>query len=789
MVQRWTLFLLVFALALPALLRAAPLTLVADGNARAAIVVAANEDKAAKAASELQKYIAQMSGATLPIVTEGEALPAGMTVSVLVGHTAAAQKLGVKVPAGFDPSIRKDAFCEEGYVLRTAGNSLVVGGNSDGPYQGAIYAAYALLEKLGCRWYFPDKWGEIVPQQATVTVPDLNVTSKPDFAVRGVWLSGWVPITAKERAVYNEWGTKIGFTGGNLYPTPGDGFLGVLLPPKEFFAEHPEWYAMDKAGKRSPDSKLYDRNTMLCLSNPDVLKQCIENAKAAFAGQKKYACVYPNGIGISPPDGAPYCYCPDCLAASQDFNYPTYIHQPMQSEEFFGFAAKLAQAFPDKWIATAGYALRELPPQGVKLPPNIQVMYAPISSCVLHAGNDPHCWRRQETMKILSDWSKVTDHITIYDYNPGLLTGCFVPERDVANFTANAPLYKDLGIKGFVTEGRKSFMNVWISYYIRGKLMWDAHADVTALKKDFYNTFFGPEAGPQVQAWWDACDDALGKTTIHPHEDFLVNQIYTVAFTTKIHAYVEAARKAKMTDEQRAHFDAFAIIADHLENFAAMEDADGRMDYAAAAAAAGRMQDDKVKLQAIEPFLFTVEKRAVPRSYFTDGRQLRYQQLAGLTDGTKGTLVAAVPLLAKFARDPFNEGVIGEWYDPKFDDAKWGQENTFICWEAQDPPLDDKGHDYDGYGWYRATIDIPANFAGKPIIFHCGGVMNEGWVWINGQYAYHDPFALWWLHPHDFEVDVTKLVKPGRNTLAIRVWNNADIGGMYRRAFFYTPKE
>jgi hypothetical protein len=150
---------------------------------------------------------------------------------------------------------------------------------------------------------------------------------------------------------------------------------------------------------------------------------------------------------------------------------------------------------------------------------------------VLHPGNDPHCWRRQETMKILADWSKQTDHITIYDYNPGLLTGLFVPERDVANFTANAPQYKALGIKGFVTEGRKSFMNAWISYYIRGKLMWDAHADVAALKKDFYNTFFGPEAGPQVQAWWDACEDALGKATIHPHEDFLVNQVYTVTYS------------------------------------------------------------------------------------------------------------------------------------------------------------------------------------------------------------------------------------------------------------------
>jgi len=41
----------------------------------------------------------------------------------------------------------------------------------------------------------------------------------------------------------------------------------------------------------------------------------------------------------------------------------------------------------------------------------------------------------------------------------------------------------------------------------------------------------------------------------------------------------------------------------------------------------------------------------------------------------------------------------------------------------------------------------------------------------------------------DFDLDVTKLVRPGqKNTIAIRVWNNTDIGGLYRRGFFWSPK-
>jgi len=769
---------------------AAPLVIVEDGQPRATIVVATNETKATTAATEIQKYVEKMSGAKLPVVTEGA--PVSTPVSILVGHTVAAQKLGVKIPAGFDATIHAGAFDEEGYVLKTAGNAIVVAGNSDGPYYGTVFAAYALLEQLGCRFYFPGAWGEIVPQQKTISVAALDVAKRPDFAVRNIWLSGWVPITKEERATYAEWTGKIGFSRGESYPVAGDGFLGGLLPAAEYWETHPEYFAMNKQGDRKPSlhgpkKSFYPRITMLCLSNPDVLTESIKNLEAAFAGQRKMDIVRQNGFGISPPDGAPFCYCEKCLAGSQNFTYPTYVHERMQSEEFFGFAAKLALEFPDKWVGTMAYALREMPPQGVKLPANVAVVYAPISCCVQHANNDPSCWRRQEFVKILRQWRAQTPHLTIYDYNPGFLSGMFLPERDIATFTINAPIYKEIGIKGFNAEGRKAFMQTWLSYYIRAKLLWDAKADVPAIKKEFYTLFFGAEAGPHIQAWWDACEEALGKDAMHSHEDFLINHIYTVAFTKKIHSHIEAARQAKLTDEQRGRVEAVALIADHLEAYAEMNEAEKNLDYTKAAAAAARMTADKQKLNEIYSFFMSLEKRAVPRSYFAEGRQLKFEQLATMTGGTTGTLVAPLPMEMRFVRDRFNEGVVANWYTPAFDDSQWARKNTFVTWDQQDPPEDSAGHDYDGYGWYRGEFDIPAKFAGKPVRFWSGGVINEGWVWINGEYAGHKPHAIWWLHPHDFELDVTKLLKPGRNTIAVRVWNNSEIGGLYRRGFFWTP--
>ena len=143
-----------------------------------------------------------------------------------------------------------------------------------------------------------------------------------------------------------------------------------------------------------------------------------------------------------------------------------------------------------------------------------------------------------------------------------------------------------------------------------------------------------------------------------------------------------------------------------------------------------------------------------------------------------------------FRRDLFNEGIVAGWHQPEFDDRGWGTKNTYYTWDQQDPPEDEAGHDYDGIGWYRATLEVDRKFKGRPIKFWCGGAIDEGWVWINGKYAGHKTSSIWWYHNHAFELDVTDLIEPGRkNTIAIRVLNPADIGGLFRRGFFWSPKE
>ena len=83
------------------------LKLVTDGRAQATIVLAEKPTAAAQlAAFELQYYLKKISGATLPIVREPQAVEG---TAILVGESNAARALGY----------RHDALAEQEYVIET----------------------------------------------------------------------------------------------------------------------------------------------------------------------------------------------------------------------------------------------------------------------------------------------------------------------------------------------------------------------------------------------------------------------------------------------------------------------------------------------------------------------------------------------------------------------------------------------------------------------------------------------------------------------------------------------
>jgi hypothetical protein len=72
-----------------------------------------------------------------------------------------------------------------------------------------------------------------------------------------------------------------------------------------------------------------------------------------------------------------------------------------------------------------------------------------------------------------------------------------------------------------------------------------------------------------------------------------------------------------------------------------------------------------------------------------------------------------------------------------------------------------------GVGWYRRTIDVPANWQGCQVTLECEGARLEAWAWLNGHViGYHEG------HSTPFTLECTKALQPGQpNDLLIAVAN------------------
>lgn len=235
--------LLLAFLAIPAL----ALDLVTAGRSTHTICVAPEASPAEqRAALELQRFVEQMSGAKLPVAT-GDACPA---------------RDRVRIVSGAAPMV------VEQYRIETRGRDLVISGG--GP-RGAMYGVYALLDKLGCRWFSADV--SRIPSLPTISLGTLNEMGKPAFEYREVffteaWDKDW---SARNRV--NGQNHKLDVsTGGKIQYFPFVHSFYDMIPPAKYFAEHPEYFS-EIDGKRR-----WERG-QLCLTNPDVLRLGVERVR------------------------------------------------------------------------------------------------------------------------------------------------------------------------------------------------------------------------------------------------------------------------------------------------------------------------------------------------------------------------------------------------------------------------------------------------------------------------------------------------------------------------------
>jgi hypothetical protein len=288
-----------------------------------------------------------------------------------------------------------------------------------------------------------------------------------------------------------------------------------------------------------------------------------------------------------------------------------------------------------------------------------------------------------------------------------------------------------------------------------------------------------------MKIYYDALESAFAKSEVHGHEDVVLNSIYTPELLTKLARAVEQAEKRAQTEADKSHVLLERGMFDYLRDYVAMESAKRECKFASAADLAEKMLQRHKQLNRISPFI-AYEPYAV---YAPDWEAKRMRTLAGKTDGPAGKLLAVLPDTARAHTDPHDDGRFERWQEPGFDDSKWQRLLTTKGWDTQGF-TDPEGHSYSGLMWYRVTADIPAAASGKSIWLFAPAVVNEAWVWVNGQYAGHRAHKMPWFRPQPVELDITSMVRAGqKNQITFRILNNIDVfgaSGIYERMFVYS---
>lgn len=122
-----------------------------------------------------------------------------------------------------------------------------------------------------------------------------------------------------------------------------------------------------------------------------------------------------------------------------------------------------------------------------------------------------------------------------------------------------------------------------------------------------------------------------------------------------------------------------------------------------------------------------------------------------------------------YAFDPAATAAAQAWKNPGFDDSGWQSE------EVPSSPA----ADFDGIFWYRRTVTVPAEWAGKELTLSLGAIDDCDETFFNGEKvgATGTSTPNYWSVPRVYKIP-GKLVKAGANTIAVRVADMYSNGGM-----------
>ena len=507
---------------------------VADDGIPCAVVV----DNGFRAATTfLTNYVEKITGALLPVVTN-RALAAGRPVIEL--------KLG---DVKRDPKDTEWTY-KQSYRIYRSGKDIILQSPDACGIEHAVAGFFQ--EVLGCRFY-TDTF-DVLPKERSIAFQRLDHYDKPSFQMRGgVWgitrngkrgewnlknRCGGLPYTSvNSNHSFNQWVAKAART-----KTPG-----------EAFKVHPEWFAMDRGGKR-----YQSWNFGICGTNPEFGKALGEaivaelDARAEKAAKKGKKLTIPEQyLAIAQGDGFSPCYCPECrkLVKEEDTEAaPQYA--------LFNKALEIAvRKYPDVAIGTYAYFHTLIPPKTMKIHPNVYVVIVSSAMSMNQSGDQFNgivgVPANRHYERAFREWPKklAPGHVSTYHWD-GVDSGNseYSEWPNVITHAEDIQFWHECGVGCAQKAGGPRPNWGWLTHWLWYSMMWNAKQDPWKLADQFLADYYGPRAGKVYSEYFRYMDKVrkeagYGCPTVRwsSWAPVMLDKVFTPSVRAKMEQYMDSA--------------------------------------------------------------------------------------------------------------------------------------------------------------------------------------------------------------------------------------------------------
>ena len=499
-----------------------------NGQSAYRIVLGPNASESEQwAAQELQHWLREIGGATLPIKTGGKV----DGPAIYLGYNKTTRRL-------LGRSTPRPAAEDQSFTYRNAGPDIVIYG---GRNVGTQYGVMSFLEReFGCRWYTPSV--SVAPKRDRRTFTLLHHTESPDIRVRNVfYYEAFDPIWAAR----NRSNGLLTFNTIREQPGGVESYWSVhtfnrLVPPDEFFDESPEYFSLI-------DGKRTAHEAQLCLTNDDVWEIVTERTLQVMRENPGHL-IY----SVSQNDGYGPCQCDPCQAIVKE--------EGTEQGPILRLVNHVAEAaekeFPDKFIGTLAYVYSQKPPKNLRPRDNVVIRLCSFDcSWVQPYATHP---LNKAFVDDIERWSEIAPKLYIWDYVVEF-GHYLMPYPNMHALQGNIQFFRDHNAIGVMPQAAYQSRGgefAELRAYVLSKLLWDPECDVDAVIDDFIYGYYG-RSGQYIRTYLDGLQALITPETwirkplpdgptfteaFIAEADSLFDQAETVAENETMRRRVEMAR-------------------------------------------------------------------------------------------------------------------------------------------------------------------------------------------------------------------------------------------------------